>query len=181
MLALLFLLPTPLVCITTSTLEASQSVAQYAQHYQPIMNTIARENKLVELQHRQHSQEQREPVFFSSVQTRASRRLEDSEILYFENSREIQKPDRTSSNTSELTKNNSESELTENSSKMTENSLESELTENRKLKQLRKSIEKSGLSEQGEENEKNFTQNHLLFRDLFPTVLPQNFYTLLIF
>ena len=181
MLVLLFLLPTPLVCITTSTLEASKSVAQYAQHYQPIMNTLARENKLVELQHRQHSQEQREPVFLSSVQTRASRRLEDSEIFYFENSREIQKQDKTSSNTSDLTENNSESELTENSSKMTENSLESELTDTRKLKQLRESIEKSGLSEQGEENEKNFAQNHQLFRDLFPTVLPQNVYTLLIF
>ena len=169
MLVLLFLLPTPLVCITTSTLEASKSVAQYAQHYQPIMNTIARENKLVELQ---HSQEQRELIFLSSVKTRASRRLEDSEIFYFENSREIQKQDKTSSNSSEITENNSESELTENSSKM---------TENRKLKQLRESIEKSGLSEQGEENEKNFAQNHQLFRDLFPTVLPQNVYTLLIF
>ena len=80
-------LPHRLLSLTPSTLEASMKIAKYALHYQPIRNTIAQQNKLLEIQHNLSNQGQhQDPVFFSSLEDRASRKMEDREIFFFENS-----------------------------------------------------------------------------------------------
>ena len=82
--------PTLLLSLTPSTLEASMKIAKYALHYQPIMNTIAQQNKLLEIQRGSSNQGQhKDPVFFSTVEDRTSREMEDREIFFFEDSRGV--------------------------------------------------------------------------------------------
>ena len=90
LLSLLLVFPTLLLSLTPSTLEASMKIAKYALHYQPIMNTIAQQNKLLEIQHNLSNQGQhQDPVFFSRLDDRTSRKMEDREIFFFEYSRGI--------------------------------------------------------------------------------------------
>ena len=96
MFLLLLSLPSPIHTIpmathlTTCTMQASLKTAKYALHYQPITNTIAQQNRLLEIQKNFQKQGKRsEPVFFSSMGSRKSRKLEDTEIFDFTDSRGI--------------------------------------------------------------------------------------------
>ena len=72
------------------TMQASLKIAKYALHYQPISNTLAEQNKLLEIQKNfQKLGRKVKPVFLSRVGNSRSRKLEDREIFDFTDSRGI--------------------------------------------------------------------------------------------
>ena len=84
---LLFLwLPTLLLGISEETLEESRKIAEYALHYQPIMDTISEQNKLLEFQRRPRGgKSQRGPVFYTSLDATDIGKARENDILFYEN------------------------------------------------------------------------------------------------